>query len=220
MTNMTENSSGVNPENNSIPNSQPAPQATKEANPQEQNIKKGKFKEILKEIVIFAVIAIGIVLPFRVYVAEPYLVDGRSMDPTFKTGDYLIVDKFSYRRSGPERNTVLVFKYPGNPSKSFIKRVIGLPGETVIVKDSTVTIVNSENPNGIKIDQSYVVYEMPGDYNVTLSGDEYFVMGDNRAESFDSRSWGALNKKYILGKPLVQLWPLSQIKLFPGQDNK
>ena len=81
-----------------------------------------KLKNILREVAIFALIAIGIVLPFRIYVAEPYLVDGRSMDPTFETGDYLIVDKLSYRTSQPERNSVLVFKYPGNPKKSFIKR--------------------------------------------------------------------------------------------------
>ncbi len=202
----------MNPENNPISNS--------EIPLQEQNIKKSTFKEISKELVIFALIAVGIVLPFRMFVAEPYLVDGRSMDPTFATGDYLIVDKFSYRREGPKRNTVLVFKYPGNTSKSFIKRVIGLPGETVVIKDNTVTIINSENPNGIQIDQSYVVHELPENSTKTLGGDEYFVMGDNRAESFDSRYWGPLNKKYILGKPVIQLWPFNKIGLFPGQDNK
>lgn len=202
----------MNPENNPISNS--------ETPLQEQNTKKSTFKEIFKELVIFALIAVGIVLPFRMFVAEPYLVDGRSMDPTFATGDYLIVDKFSYRREGPKRNTVLVFKYPGNTSKSFIKRVIGLPGETVVIKDNTVTIINSENPNGIQIDQSYVVHELPENSTKTLGGDEYFVMGDNRAESFDSRYWGPLNKKYILGKPVIQLWPFNKIGLFPGQDNK
>ncbi len=201
----------MNPENNPISKS--------ETPLQEQNTKKSTFKEIFKELIIFAIIAVGIVLPFRMFVAEPYLVDGRSMDPTFKTGDYLIVDKLSYRRHGPERNTVLVFKYPGNTSKSFIKRVIGLPGETVVIKDNTVTIINSENPNGIQIDQSYVVHELGENSTKTLGGDEYFVMGDNRAESFDSRYWGPLNKKYILGKPVIQLWPFNKIGLFPGQDD-
>src|ERR1051326_8821591 len=92
---------------------------------------KSTFKETVKEIVIFAVIAIGIVLPFRIYVAEPYLVDGRSMDPTFKTADYLIVDKVPIVIGKLERNSVVVFKYPNDTSKSFIKRIIGLPGETI-----------------------------------------------------------------------------------------
>lgn len=178
------------------------------------------WRGIVREIIIFIIIAVGIVLPFRIYIAEPYLVDGRSMDPTFKTGDYLIVDKLSYRNSTPERNSVLVFKYPSNPKKSFIKRVIGLPGETVIVKDSTVKIINTENPDGFMLDQSYVTHASTNSFEITLAGDEYFVMGDNRLESFDSRSWGPLKKEYILGKPMIQLFPVSKIKLSPGELEK
>lgn len=182
-----------------------------------QNSKPSKTKSIIKEIVIFAAIAFGIVLPFRIYIAEPYLVDGRSMDPTFKTGDYLIVDKISYRDNQPERNSVLVFKYPSNPKKSFIKRVIGLPGETVIVKDGNVKIVNAQNPEGFELDQSYVTHTSLNSFEITLAGDEYFVMGDNRLESFDSRSWGPLKKEYILGKPVLRLLPISKIGLAPGE---
>lgn len=184
-------------------------------------LSKEGLKSIGKEIIIFAVIAFGIVLPFRIYVAEPYLVDGRSMDPTFATGDYLIVDKLSYELGTPKRNTVIVFKYPNDPKKSFIKRVIGLPGETVVVKDNTVKIINSENPDGFMVDQSYVVHTLlASSTTVTLAGDEYFVMGDNREESFDSRFWGPLNKKYILGKPIVRLFPLGSIDILPGEDSK
>jgi signal peptidase I len=179
-----------------------------------------RIKGLLKEIVIFILIAFGIVLPFRMYIAEPYLVDGRSMDPTFETGDYLIVDKLTSRREAPKRNTVIVFKYPNQPSKNFIKRIIGLPGETVVMKENKVTIINSENPDGFLIDQSYVTHEMPGNFTKTLAGDEYFVMGDNRAESFDSRSWGPLKKEFILGKPVLRLWPVTKIGLFPGEDKK
>ena len=182
--------------------------------------KKSTFKEILKEIFIFIVIAFGIVLPFRIYIAEPYLVDGRSMDPTFATGDYLIVDKLSYRMESPERNSVVVFKYPKDTSKSFIKRIIGLPGETVIVKNKTVTIINSENPEGFLVDTSYVTHPSDGSFETKLAGDEYYVLGDNRAESFDSRFWGPLQKKYILGKPVVRLFPFNKIDLFPGQSEK
>ena len=183
---------------------------------------KGKtvFKEIAKEVGIFAVMVFVIFYIIRPYIAEPYLVDGRSMDPTFATGDYLIVDKLSYELGTPKRNTVIVFKYPDDPTKSFIKRIIGLPGETVVMKDNVVTIINSENPNGVVIDQSYVTHTSPSSFQKTLAGDEYFVMGDNRAESFDSRSWGPLNKKYILGEPVVRLWPLSKIGFLPGDDTK
>lgn len=197
--------------------------------------KQSKTKAVIKEIITFIIIAVCIVLPFRIYIAEPYLVDGRSMDPTFETSDYLIVDKLSYKFHEPKRNTVVVFKYPYSldrniidkifglpekPNRSFIKRIIGLPGETVVQEGNEVTIINSENPEGFKIDQSYVVHEQPGNFKITLANDEYFVMGDNRAESLDSRSWGPLNKKYISGKPIVRLLPVSKIGLAPGQDDK
>ena len=182
---------------------------------------------LLKELLIFALIAFGIVLPFRLYIAEPYIVEGASMDPTFATGDYLIVDKLSYELGTPARNAVIVFHYPGDPSKNFIKRVIGLPGEKVTVKDNVTTITNAENPKGFAVDQSYVKNPCTGamhscinSYEKTLAGDEYFVMGDNRAESFDSRSWGPLPKKYILGTPVLRLWPVSKVGIVPGSDNK
>ncbi|MFZ2523077.1 MAG: signal peptidase I [Minisyncoccia bacterium] len=180
---------------------------------------QSKTKGIVREVITFILIAVCIVLPFRIYIAEPYLVDGRSMDPTFETGDYLIVDKLSYRLREPERNTVVVFHYPNNPGKSFIKRIIGLPGETVVGNGDDVTIINTENPDGFKIDQSYVTHKQPSTFKVTLLDDEYFVMGDNRAESFDSRAWGPLNRKFISGKPVLRLLPISQIGLVPGQNN-
>lgn len=182
--------------------------------------KQSKFKALVKEIATFVVIAVCVVLPFRIYIAEPYLVEGRSMDPTFSSGDYLIVDKLTYRRTEPKRNTVVVFHYPNDPKKSFIKRIIGLPGETVEEKENKITIYNKENPDGFQIDQSYVVHELPANFKITLGEDEYFVMGDNRAESFDSRSWGPLKRKYISGKPILRLLPVSLIGYLPGQDNK
>ena len=113
-----------------------------------------------------------------------------------------------------------IFGLPNTPKKSFIKRVIGLPGETVIVNENEVKIINAENPNGFLIDQSYVVHTVASSTKFTLKNDEYFVMGDNRLESFDSRYWGPLNKKYILGEPIIQLFPFNKIKILPGLDNK
>lgn len=204
----TKNSNGMNPENLGTPTINTKPQ------------KKKWWKGLIKEVFIFAVIAFGIVLPFRLYIAEPYVVDGRSMDPTFATGDYLIVDKLSYKIGAPKRNSVIVFKYPVDTRKSFVKRIIGLPGETVIMEKEVVRIVNAENPEGFVLDQSYVTHPAPGYFSKKLADDEYFVMGDNRKESFDSRYWGPLQKKYLLGKPILQLLPLSKISILPGDDRK
>jgi len=178
------------------------------------------MRAILKEVLLFAIIAIGVVLPFRLYIAEPYIVDGASMDPTFKTGDYLIVDKLSYEIGSPQRDSVIVFKFPLQPSRNLIKRVIGLPGDTLTMKNGVVTITNKDNPNGFVLDQSYVVHTMPESFTVTLGPDEYFVMGDNRPESYDSRGWGVLPKKDILGRPVLRLLPLSKIGRLPGDDTK
>lgn len=186
-----------------------------------EKTEKTSWKSIIKEVIIFAIIAFGIVLPFRMYIAEPYLVDGRSMDPTFATGQYLIVNKISYKiNGGLERGSVVVFNYPNDPSKNFIKRVIGLPGETVLINNGVVTIINDENPEGFIFDESFLVYKSENDeINTTLAPDEYFVMGDNRPESFDSRSWGPLNKKYIMGEPVVRLFPINKIDALPGKIN-
>lgn len=183
-----------------------------------ETTRKSTLKGILREVFIFALIAFGIVLPFRMYIAEPYLVDGRSMDPTFATGDYLIVDKISYAFKLPERNSVVVLKYPKDTNKSFIKRIVGLPGDTVIIKDNVVTIVNTDNPDGFVVDGSYVTHTSTGYYEKKLEADEYYVLGDNRAESFDSRFWGPLQKKYIIGKPIIRLFPLTKIDVLPGKD--
>lgn len=207
----------MNPEN-----TPPAP------NPAEKQTEGGAtLKAVLREIVIFAVVAVCVVLPFRAYVAEPYVVDGASMDPTFHTGDYLIVNKISYELGTPKRNTVIVFRYPLDTTKNFIKRVIGLPGDTLTMEKNKLTITNADNPKGFTIDQSYIVDACPTDspdcissFQKTLGPDEYFVMGDNRFGSFDSRSWGVVPKEDILGEPIVQLWPLSHIGILPGDDKK
>ncbi|KND49962.1 MAG: signal peptidase I [Parcubacteria bacterium C7867-003] len=187
---------------------------------EDSEIKKGiKWKEIFKEIPSIALILLA-VIGFRIYVAEPYLVDGRSMDPTFHTRDYLIVDKISSKAKRPERNAVVVFNAAnaGQPKRSFIKRIIGLPGETVIVKGNTVKIISSENPDGFMLEQPYVTHQSTQDIEKTLGENQYFVMGDNRKDSYDSRYWGALDQKYILGRPIIQLFPISKIGLSPGNN--
>ena len=170
-----------------------------------------------KELIKLVFLSLLIVVPFRFYVAQPFVVDGASMDPTFETGDYLIVDEISYRFKTPERGSVLIFKYPKDPRKSFIKRVIGLPGETVLISDGQVTIINAEHPNGFVLDEPYVELEKLDSSTHTLKADEYFVMGDNRASSADSRLWGPVPKDNIVGRPIIRFFPPA---LFPGDHSK
>ena len=170
----------------------------------------------LWEFVRYAIIALLIVVPFRIFIAQPYVVSGLSMDPTFKDADYLIVDQISKRFEEPKRESIVIIKYPRDPSKFFIKRLIGFPGETVEIKEGLITIYNKENESGIKLDEPYIVYQKNENFSLTLKEDEYFVMGDNRAGSSDSRIWGPLPKKYIVGRPILRLLPLNKIDTWPG----
>ncbi len=169
------------------------------------------------EIIQFAVIALVIVLPIRMFIAQPFIVSGASMEETFHTGEYLIVDQVSYRFEKPARGDVIIFRYPRDPSKFFIKRVIGLPGDTIKIDGNVVTITNEANPNGLTLDESYIKSMEPTtNLKETLGDREYFVMGDNRDQSSDSRIWGVLQEENIIGRALVRLFPVDEVDLFPG----
>ena len=179
--------------------------------------KEDKKSSFWGELVTFIIIAVFIVLPFRWFIAEPYIVSGTSMFPTFDTGHYLIVDKISYDFHKPQRYDVVVMIYPVDTKQDFIKRIIGLPGETVIIKSGVVSILEPGTTTPLVLNEPFVKY--PGgvaDETVTLTDSQYFVMGDNRAGSFDSRYWGPLPAKDIIGKPIVRLLPLSNIGVYPG----
>ncbi|MDP3962586.1 MAG: signal peptidase I [bacterium] len=171
-----------------------------------------KKENFIKEVVKFTLIAIIIVVPIRTYIAQPFIVSGASMDPTFVSGEYLIVDQVTYRFEEPKRGDVIIFRYPRNPKTYFIKRIIGLPGETLSVRKGEITI------DGTVIDDSQAKQPVPttDNFDITLGDTEYFVMGDNRSESSDSRIWGPLERKYIVGRPAVSLFPLSKIEVLPG----
>lgn len=175
------------------------------------------FKQSFWELVRFAVIALAIVVPIRVLIAEPFVVSGHSMVPTFEDSDYLIIDKISYKLNDPKRDDIVVFRYPNDQKKFFIKRVIGLPNETVDIKGSVVTITNQEHPLGFSLNEPYVKNISSDTTHYELKSDEYFVMGDNRSGSSDSRYWGAVNKKFLTGRVLLRLLPINNIDVLPGQ---
>lgn len=168
------------------------------------------------ELVRFAIIALIIVIPIRVLVAEPFIVSGSSMVPTFENGDYLIVDKISYKLSSPKRDDVVVFRYPKDTTKFFIKRIIGLPNETIDIKGNDVTITNGTHKEGFKLDQPFVKNLGNNDTHFELKSDEYFVMGDNRSASSDSRYWGAVKKNLLAGRAFLRLLPVNEIGILPG----
>jgi signal peptidase I len=168
----------------------------------------------------FIVFILLILLPIRLFVAEPFLVYGSSMEPNFDTGDYLIVDEISYKLSDPKRGDVVVLQPPTDGTKHFIKRIIGLPNETIDVKGDRVTIYNSENPNGFILSEPYLRFQSDKESRYTLKSTEYFVMGDNRAVSYDSRSWGPLSREHITGKAFLRLYPFNSISILPGDGSK
>lgn len=187
--------------------------------PDLKNNTEEKQKSSLVEILKFLIVASIVLFFVRTYIAKPFIVSGASMDPTFKTGEYLIVDEISYRFKNPERGEVIIFKFPLLPKNYYIKRIIGLPGETVDIKSGKVTIINEKNPDGFVVNEDYVspqnIKEDSSEF--TLGENEYFVMGDNRKESSDSRMWGAVDEDLIVGRPILRLLPPSKINIFPGR---
>lgn len=192
-------------------NTQPTQEPVSIKNP--NKIAKAYFLmawEFLKIVIIAAII----VLPIRYFIFQPFIVKGESMVPTFQTGDYLIVDELSYIIGEPKRGDVVVLKYPLDMSQRFIKRVIGLPLETIDIRDGKITITK-EGENIILDEKKYLPASLitDGSVHIILGSDEYFVLGDNRPFSYDSRRWGILPEKDIVGKATFRLFPITQMSL-------
>lgn len=169
------------------------------------------------ELVKFAVIAVIIVVPIRMFVAQPFVVNGASMDPTFATGQYLIIDELTYHFSDPKRGDVIVLHDPRQESRYLIKRVIGLPGETVEISRGSVCVRPQKDAGCQTLSEPFVKYPKTDDTIVqTLAADEYFFMGDNRAQSLDARYLGPTTRDKIVGRVLLRLLPPQAISFFPG----
>src|SRR3989344_9424083 len=158
----------------------------------------------VKEIVQTALISLGIFLFVYVFLVQPHKVQGVSMEPTFENAELLLTEKISYKVSRVERGDVVVFAAPVDKKVDFIKRIIGLPGENIEIKDHSVYI------NGLKLDEPYISIPTTGDINLTIWNDEFFVLGDNRGASSDSRSFGPIQRKSIKGKVLLVYWPIAK----------
>lgn len=167
------------------------------------------------EVIQIILISSAIIIPIRFFLVQPFYVKGASMEPNFYDAEYLIIDELSYRFRMPERGEIVVFRYPRDPSDFFIKRVIGLPGETIEVSAGHVTIYNIDHPNGIALTETYLGdVQTDGMVKTVLGEDEYWVMGDNRGESMDSRSFGPINKKHFIGRVWIRGLPLNRVGTF------
>lgn len=171
------------------------------------------------EIAKYTIISLILVAPFRIYVAQPFIVSGESMSPTLEPQEYLVVDQLTYRRIEPVRGDVVIFKYPLDTSVYFVKRVVGLPGETVRIDQGVVTIQGRGSSTPVRLDEPYVssIVQNQRASEITLADDEYFVLGDNRKESSDSRVWGPLQRKYVVGRAFARIFPLTLFEVFPGE---
>jgi signal peptidase I len=187
------------------------------------------FLEIIKVFIL----AFIVITPIRVFLFQPFFVQGASMEPNFQDGQYLIINELGYKETNIgigenqffsikpykelKRGEVIVFRYPRDPKQFFIKRIVGLPGEKIKISSGKVYIFNNENPDGFVLDESeYLAKDVqtPGELKEEISKDEYFVMGDNRSYSHDSRSWGSLGKNFVIGSVLVRAWPFNQATLY------
>ena len=168
-----------------------------------------KFGLLVFEVVKVVLISLAIILPIRLFLIQPFYVDGASMEPNFYDKEYLIIDEISYRFNDVQRGEVVVLKNPKDTRVYFIKRIIGLPGETIEIENGQVLI--NEQP----IEEDYIKHLSSQSYEaITLSDNEYFVLGDNRPNSHDSRVIGPVNEKYIIGKVWFRGWPLDRLNTF------
>lgn len=175
------------------------------------------FFSFIWESLQILLISAAIVLPVRYFLIQPFFVLGASMEPNFQEGNYLIIDEITYRFSEPKRGDIVVFKYPKDPTQYFIKRIVGLPEETVEIKNGSVWITSGRDKKEFELDESgYLPYhnKTGGDLRMKLDKEEYFVLGDNRLMSSDSRKFGAVNREFIVGKTWIRAFPLNKLAVY------
>ena len=172
--------------------------------------------EFIVELLKVVLISMAIIFPVRYYVVQPFYVKGASMEPSFFDHEYLVIDELSYRFYEPARGDVVVFRYPRDPRQFFIKRIIGLPGETVRIQSGSVTVVDAQHPDGFRLPEKYLesVVTTSGEMTVSVGAGEYFLSGDNRPTSLDSRIFGVVPTRYLVGRVWLRAWPVSRWTVF------
>ncbi|MEK9180348.1 MAG: signal peptidase I [Patescibacteria group bacterium] len=173
-----------------------------------------RFFASFLEVFEIALVAVGAVFLIRTFLIQPFLVSGSSMVPNFQDGDYLLVDQVTYRFRAPERGEVVVFRSPGNESTYFVKRIIGLPDETMEISGGKIFLVKDDGREELKEPYLPPGFSTRGEEKFSLGEGEYLFLGDNRSFSFDSRSWGALSYEHIVGLVRIRLWPIDEIRAF------
>lgn len=179
------------------------------------------FGGFAAELIKIIVIAFAIIIPIRFYILQPFYVKGASMEPNFHDNEYLIIDELSYRLHDPQRGDVVVLHNPSQPSEFLIKRIIGLPGERLTINDGEVTIFNQTHPDGATLNESnYLPAGVLtfGHLDVTLGASEYYVLGDNRPASLDSRIFGPVQRSQIIGRTALRAWPIYRARTFSTPD--
>jgi len=180
-------------------------------------IKSGKyFLSFVWEIAKIVIISLVIIIPIRYFLFQPFFVRGASMEPSFENGEYLIINEINYRFHKPDRGDVIIFRYPKDPSQFYIKRVIGLPEEIIKINEGVIVISNKENPTGFILEEPYLAENnkfTSGSLEVKLDKNDYFVLGDNRRASSDSRSWGNVPRHYIIGRAWIRAWPFDRLRI-------
>jgi len=170
------------------------------------------------EILKIVIIALAIIIPIRYLVVQPFYVHGASMEETFQNGDYILINEFGYRFvDDPKRGDVVIFRFPNNTKEFFIKRIIGMPEETVMIKNNQVTLYNEKHPEGVILDETGYLspdQQTIGTVDIKLDDNEYFVLGDNRRHSSDSRFWGPVNRSLIAGEVWFRAWPFNSFSTF------
>ncbi len=196
--------------------------ASKSQNPVSETPQTPKAKAVALVLEMIQVLAISlvIIIPVRWLLIQPFYVQGASMEPNFFDHEYLIIDELSYRLREPQRGEVVVFHYPNDPKQFFIKRVIGLPGETVEISEGKVKIYNTDHANGVALNETgYLDQDFTAaSQTVTLKPNQYFLLGDNRSSSLDSRFFGPVDYKFIVGRVWVRGYPIDRWKHFATHD--
>jgi len=181
-------------------------------------ISAGIFILEMLKVAVLAGITIALI---RYYLFKPFYVKGASMEPNFHEKEYLIIDELSFRFREPARGEVIVFRFPDDPKEYFLKRVIGLPGETVKVQGGKVFIYNKDNANGFELKENYLPTDLntEGDRTTKIGENQLFVLGDNRPNSFDSRRFGPIDKSLVVGRAWLRGWPLNKLAVFSVAEN-